>query len=33
MSYKKGYNYDNINEFCERYKCKLISTKVLNRSK
>ena len=27
MSYKKGYNYDNINELCERYKCKLISTK------
>lgn len=25
MSLKKGYNYANINEFCEKYKCKLLS--------
>ena len=26
MSLKKGYTYTNINEFCEKYKCKLLSS-------
>ena len=26
MSLHKGYNYANINEFCEKYKCKLLSS-------
>lgn len=26
MSYKKGYNYDNVKEFCEKYGCKLLTT-------
>ena len=25
MSYKKGYNYANINTFCEKYKCELLT--------
>jgi hypothetical protein len=27
MSYKKGYNYDNVKEFCEKYDCKLLDTR------
>lgn len=25
MSYKKGFNFANIKEFCEKYKCKLLT--------
>jgi len=27
MSYRKGYNYDNVNEFCEKYNCILLTTR------
>ena len=27
MSKKRGYNYENVKEFCEKYDCKLVSTK------
>ena len=27
MSYKKGYTYENVKEFCEKYGCKLLDSK------
>lgn len=27
MSLKKGFNYDNVKEFCERYNCKLLTSR------
>ena len=27
MSLKKGYNYENVKKYCEKYNCKLLSTK------
>jgi hypothetical protein len=27
MSYKKGYTYDNVSDFCKKYNCELLSTK------
>jgi hypothetical protein len=27
MSYKRGYTYDNVKEFCEKYDCKLLDSR------